>query len=281
MTKIDDLWSICGFMKELSLAEIKEAELGLLRRLHGFCREHGIRYFLSHGTLLGAVKYRGFILWDDDVDVCLLREDYDRLLKLFPDDGRYRLFAHEKDPAYRYPYAKLCDMTTRKLEPGYDNGVELGVDIDIFPLDHWEDDLEKAKGEVRRLRRLAFCLGLSKRTEADSRNPIKRVVKEVLRGWCHLRGSGYYIRKIGEYANRPELRGSRYLGCKVWCLYGEGEIIPAEAFADSVELEFEGMTFPAPVGYEAFLTGLYGDYRQEPPPEKRRSHHCFMAYRRG
>ena len=80
-------------------------------------------------------------------------------------------------------------------------------------------------------------------------------------------------------AVRDEQRGSRYMGTKTWCVYGERNIVPAEAFSDGVEIEFEGEKFFAPVGYDAYLTCLYGDYLPEPPKEKQKTHHSFKAYR--
>ena len=135
-------------MKELTLPELKEIEFDILKVFDAFCKEHNIKYFLAYGTLLGAIRYKKFIPWDDDVDVLVPREDYDRILTLFQDDDRYNLFAYEKNQDYRFPFAKLCDMTTRKVEFNLDNGVELGVDMDIFPLDYWDNDVEKAKQEA-------------------------------------------------------------------------------------------------------------------------------------
>ena len=266
-------------MKELSLQEIKAVEVELLKLFHSFCVENGIHYFISHGTLLGAVRYGHFIPWDDDLDVLVPREDYDRLLKLFQDDERYQLFSYERNSAYRYPYAKLCDMSTRKIESGYDNGVELGLDIDIFPLDAWDNDLEKAKQEVKRQKQNMFRLGLTKLKKPDSHNPVKRCVKGIVMAFCKLRGSAYYVEKIMKEAYKPEQKGSAYMGGKSWCVYGERDIMPAEVFAEAVELEFEGQKFFAPVGYDAFLTSLYGDYLPEPPVEKRKTHHSFQAYK--
>lgn len=265
-------------MKELSLQEIKQIELDILKVFHSFCVENNIRYFISHGTLLGAIRYKGFIPWDDDLDVLVPREDYDRLLTLFQDNERYQLVAFEKNKDYAFPYAKLCDMTTRKVESGYNNGMELGLDIDVFPLDHWDDDLEKAKLEVKHQKRNMFRLGLTKLHKPDSINPAKRFVKGIVMTLCKLRGSVYYLEKIIQGANKPEQKGSRYMGGKAWNVYGERDILPAEVFAEAIELEFEGEKFFAPIGYDAFLTSLYGDYLPEPPVEKRKTHHSFKAY---
>ena len=87
-------------MKELTLQEIKEIELDILKMFDSFCTENNIRYFLSHGTLLGAIRYKGFIPWDDDVDLLVPRKDYNRLLDLFQDSEQYQLFAFEKNQEY-------------------------------------------------------------------------------------------------------------------------------------------------------------------------------------
>ena len=266
-------------MKELSLSELKEIEFEILKVFHSFCVEHHLRYYFAYGTLLGAVRYKGFIPWDDDVDVLMSREDYQRFLELWKDSERYRLFAFEKDPAALFPYAKICDMTTRKDETGFVCEIPLGVDIDIFPLDHWADDLEEAKREAKRIGGYMFRLGLSKLRKPDSLHPAKRFVKGLLMRWCKLRGGAHYVRKILQEAVKEEQRGSRYMGTKTWCVYGERNIVPAEAFSDGVEIEFEGEKFFAPVGYDAYLTCLYGDYLPEPPKEKQKTHHSFKAYR--
>lgn len=266
-------------MKELTLQEIKEIEFEILKKFDDFCKENNIRYYLSHGTLLGAIRYKKFIPWDDDVDLLIPRKDYNRMLSLFRDSDRYRLFAFEKNPEYRYPFAKLCDMTTRKVELGYDNGVELGIDIDLFPLDAWDDDLRKAKKEAKRIRTYISYLGLSKLNKPDSVNPVKRFIKGIIIVFCKMLGSKYYIRKIIKASHKEGQQGNKYLGCKVWCVYGERGIIPAKVFEETIDIEFEGKMFPAPKDYDTYLTCLYGDYLPEPPKDKQKTHHLFKAYK--
>lgn len=266
-------------MKELTLQELKEIEFDILKMFDAFCKENNIRYFLSHGTLLGAVRYKKFIPWDDDVDLLIPREDYNKMISLFKDSDRYQLFAFEKNKDYRYPYAKLCDMTTRKDEFGYNNGIELGVDIDIFPLDAWDDDFKKAKQEVKCIRKNMVCLGLTKLKKPDSVNPIKRFVKGIVMIFCKMIGSEFFIKNILKASCKEEQQGTNYLGCKAWCVYGERGIIPASAFADTIDIEFEGEFFLAPKDYDTYLTCLYGDYLPEPPKEKQKTHHSFKAYR--
>lgn len=266
-------------MKELNLQELKEIEFDILKVFDSFCKENNIKYFLAFGTLLGAIRYKKFIPWDDDIDVLVPREDYNRLVDLFKDSDRYRLYSFEKNPKFHYPFAKLCDMTTRKEQTIYKNkGVELGVEIDIFPLDTWENDLEKAKLEVARIKKYQDWLKITKLEKAPGKKGFKHAVWTVIFPLVKMIGGGYFIKKMIKESNKPSQKGSGYVGAKVWAIYGEKGIIPAEAFADSVEIEFEGQMFPAPIGWDTYLTCLYGDYLPEPPKEKQKSHHNFIAY---
>lgn len=266
-------------MKELSLQELKVIEFEMLKMFDGFCQENNIRYYLSHGTLLGAIRYGKFIPWDDDVDLLVPREDYNRMIEIFQDSEKYRLFAFEKDERYRFPFAKLCDMTTLKVEHGYDNGLNLGVDIDLFPLDEWNNNLKKAKNEVRKINLYMTGLSLSKIVNLDSVNSVRHLVKRIAIVICKIIGSRFFIRNIIKLSCKDNSTKCKYVGCKAWCVYGAKGIIPSEAFDEMIEIEFEGEMFPAPVGYDAYLRCLYGDYMPEPPKEKQKTHHIFAAYR--
>jgi len=266
-------------MRQLSLQEIKQIEFDLLKKFDCFCKENQISYFLSNGTLLGAIKYKGFIPWDDDIDVIVPREDYDKLISLFNDDSRYKLFAFEKNHRFKFPFAKLCDMTTRKEELNINNGTILGVDIDIFPIDEWASDLDLAKREVRFINKQMHLLELTKLIKPNSLNPIKRALKGIAMIFLKIIGSKCFIQSIIDKSRRGKQAESFYLGCKSWCIYGDREIIPAKVFAGITEVEFEGELFPAPIGYDTYLRCLYGDYEKDPPKEKQQTHHTFTAYR--
>ena len=266
-------------MQELTLQEIKQIELEILKTFHAFCEENNIRYFISHGTLLGTIRYKGFIPWDDDVDVLVPRADYEKLLSLFKDNEQYRLLHFEKDERFLFPYAKLCDMTTLKVENGKEAELHLGLDMDIFPLDAWDNDKEKAQKESKHQKKAMFRLGLTKLDKPDSRHPVKRFIKGILMIFAKMTGSKHYVRKLMKEARKHPYEGATYLGGKAWNVYGFRDILPAEVFDHPIEVEFEGHTFRAPVGYDAFLSSLYGNYLPEPPPEKRKTHHNFKAYK--
>lgn len=262
---------------KITLRELRETELELLKHFAAFCRRENITFFLSNGTLLGAVKYGGFIPWDDDIDVLVPRRDYERLISIYPDSARYRLFSCSRCACYRFPFAKLCDMTTEKREENVDNGLPLGVDIDIFPLDSWATD---ACRQARKMERQRKWLTFFKCRRAISVNPLKRLVKStVLRLGRPL--CAPMARRMDRLAGKQGTgHGPSYLGCVVWCIYGRREILPAEVFSSAVSVCFEGEQFPAPVGYEQYLHSLYGDYLSDPPETERVSHHHFRAYRK-
>ncbi|MCQ2429235.1 MAG: LicD family protein [Clostridia bacterium] len=253
--------------------------MDLLKEFRSFCENNGIRYFLAHGTLLGAIRYKGFIPWDDDVDVLVPREDYEQLIRIFEDHGIYRLYSIERDKKYGYPFAKLCNNATRKIEASLDNGVVQGVELDIFPLDHWADDVEEAKKEVRRLKKKMFWLRTIKNSSPTAKTPFRLFVLKMMIAFGRLLGSRFFINGIIRISYRKKQAGSAFMGNKSWCPYGEKDICPSEVFSGSTEVEFEGDKYPAPIGYDEYLTRLYGDYLPEPPKEKQKTHHVFKAYR--
>ena len=267
-------------MNKLSLNELQKVEFDILRHFALFCENHNINYFLSNGTLLGAVKYKGFIPWDDDIDVFVPREDYDRLLKIYEDSAQYKLFSFEKDGKFHYPFAKLCDVTTKKVMPELRNIDAIpGVEMDIFPLDCWHQDYENARKEVKSISREIVFLQASQLKVSPVKNKMKSLVWELVAVYARFRTSKYFDRKIIKKSRSNKRDNPAYVGCKSWCLYGEREIIPAEIFADTVEVEFEGEKFKAPIGYDTYLRSLYGDYEKDPPLEKQKSRHIFTAYR--
>lgn len=261
--------------KQMTLEQIKKTEHEILRHFKEVCEKEEISFFLSNGTLLGAVKYGGFIPWDDDIDVFVPRADYDRLMRIYQDSSRYCLFSHERNSGYKFPFAKLCDMTTRKVETNIDNGVELGLDIDIFPLDAWDNAPEK---QVQLIGSLIRKLTFVKSARADSANRFKRFAKTIVLGLTRQCYRGY-IQKIWTIARKNANDPNPVnLGCVSWCIYGEREIIPADVFASTVEVDFEGDRYPAPVGYDRYLRSLYSDYTKDLPLDQQKTHHRYQAY---
>lgn len=260
--------------KELSLSEIKVVVFEILCHFKKFCLENNIKFFLSNGTLLGAVKYGGFIPWDDDIDVFVPREDYNRLVEIYKDSEKYKLFSSEREPDFRFTFAKLCDMTTVKEEINIDNGVALGLDIDIFPLDCCTEHMMKKSVATRVKMNLLGCM-LSKFKSTKGKPFFKRAVIR----YCKIRGYDHFSKKMKKIITNEGKRGSTHKGCLLWQIYGVREVIPSDVFSETVWVEFEGEQFPAPKGYDTYLRSLYGDYPQDPPKEKQKTHHNYKGFK--
>ncbi len=125
-----------------SVEEFKQIQIDILLAINKFCNEHNIKYSLACGTLLGAIRHKGFIPWDDDIDIYLLREDYNKLITVFPSllDGKYSLNSLERNPLWNRPYAKAFDTQTIEIEAVRNNVPNMGIGIDVFPIDDVPDD---------------------------------------------------------------------------------------------------------------------------------------------
>lgn len=260
-------------MKELKLDDIKRIEYSLLCHFKEFCQTNEIDFFLSNGTLLGAVKYKGFIPWDDDVDVLVPRKDYDKLLEIYEDADNVKLFAEERNENYKFTFAKLCDMTTIKKEYNIDNGIQLGVDIDIFPLDSCTSHILK-KSIFRRIKFYQMGCILSKFQCTKGRG----FVKGLIINYCRIKGHKYFSKKLKSLIKKEANRGHTKKGCLMWPIYGEKEVVSSNVFDKHIMVRFEEDYFPAPNGYHVYLSSLYGDYKKDPPTDKQKTHHKFVAY---
>ena len=255
--------------------ELRRIELEILDHVARFCDERGIKWFLIGGTLIGAVRHKGFVPWDDDIDIGMLRPDYERFVREYPYEGRYGLQTSKRNSYYQ-AFSKIYDSETAVKERGCVCGSN-GVWIDIFPFDGIPDrtfcpsrtrkwhliqefirtvNLPLREREWRLRRRIAAALLL----------PFRFLVSK---------------RRIGHWLTRMttghSVSDSPYIGILVWG-YGLREIIPRRAFDGIDFVEFEGRKLPAMSGWDLYLSTVYGDYLTPPPPEKRKSTHDFQAW---
>lgn len=242
-----------------------------------FCKQNKLKYFAAYGTLLGAVRHQGLIPWDDDIDVYMRREDYDRFCSLKGCvDGHYDIMDINDKNYWLLSLAKFVDTDTTLWEfkrlP-----LILGVYIDVFPLDECnKESVMKFKGEYDKYSSLV--------TESMMRYSAVDLCKSLLKGRLGCLYSQLSVLFYKRYKYRTYMK--KYLSCvdrikkeKGDYLvsydgpYGIGEICEKEWFLDTVQLSFEGITIDAPQAYERYLTQIYGNYMILPPESKRVSHH--------
>ena len=268
-------------MIELQLEQLKQIELDILKQFHQYCIKHNLRYFLTGGTLLGAVRHKGFIPWDDDIDVFMPRVDYERFISSFPSDPlneTLQVATIASLKRYYLPFAKLMRRDTILKEKA-GSSVELGVYMDIFPLDNMSDDYEIACKLFHSTSYLRKMLAFKNITFSSSRAFWKNLV--LLMGkisicWlprtCILKT---LIKKSRVYESKQL---SRFVCAVVMGTYGIKEILEGEWYSQAILLPFENSSFYAPKGYHTILEHFYGNYMQLPPKEKQKTHHSFKAY---
>ncbi len=264
--------------KELSLEEKKKILVSILSEVHNFCDENNLKYFLTGGTLIGAVRHKGFIPWDDDIDIYMPRNDYEKFLcKFNKESERYQVISLKTD-GYYLPFGKVIDTKTVLIE-NVDSDYKMGIYLDIFPLDNLSSNYNAALSLYKAVSFYRKLLAIKNAASDSKRKPYmnfilkvgKVVIMPVSRKWIL-----YQIDMLSQ--KYREDTSSQYIGAICAAFYGEKEILRSEWFTERCLLEFEGRKFWAPKGYDAFLTQLYGDYMQLPPEEKRVTHHDNKAW---
>jgi lipopolysaccharide cholinephosphotransferase len=265
--------------KRISLAEIKKIELDLLKNVVKVCKENNLRYFLAGGTLLGAIRHQGFIPWDDDIDVLMPRKDYMQLINIFKRENKknMKMFSANTNNDYYYTFLKVVDTRTKMFINERLPLKDFGVCIDIFPM----DGLPENQLETILLLKIIRHYNKIRATASMLRFPNYGWYKIVPKRFYYLfsKHVGYKkpIQKIEELATKYDFETCDYIGCLVWG-YGIKEKISKKSFESTVEVQFEDGYYDAPIGYDEYLTNLYGDYLQLPSEEKRVSHHNYEAY---
>ncbi len=261
-------------LNEKQLQEIKKCELSMLGKFKEICDSLNIKYYILGGTLLGAVRHKGFIPWDDDVDVFILREDYEIFLQKAPSmlPGYYFLQTHLTDENYPNNFAKLRDCRTTFIEKSSKNiKMNHGVYIDIFPLDYYPDtrfgsiffklrkklltwrintvfDFENVSLKTKIATLFSMLLYPSVKKAVLKR---EKLFKSVKKSSLVVNNSGAWLQK---------------------------EIVPLNWCKESVMLQFEDLTLRAPKGYDEWLSFVYGDYMLLPPESERKPHHFVEIF---
>lgn len=257
----------------MTTEEIHEGLLELLKYFDSFCRKNNLTYFLSGGTLLGAIRHKGFIPWDDDADVMMPRADYNKLLNLSNDiSGKLELKSLENDSNWEYPFAKLNDTTTI-VDDEY-RSAQHGIFLDIFPIDHLPDDIKVQKKIVKEIKMLDVLRGSSSKKKFK---PEEKYVflKKMVSKYANSKGSSYYAKKMDKYVRNLNESNvlSKTNGAILVPNYGIREFLPIGTFDDAISTPFEDTELSVPKNYKTYLESLYGDYHKLPSEDQRKGGH--------
>lgn len=273
-------------MEEITenIKEVQSISLEILKFIDKVCKENDIKYSLCGGTLLGAIRHKGFIPWDDDIDIFMLRKDYDKFLEIMDKDSKtnkkYKaLHFSENCKDYFYRFTKVVDLDTVLTESTYITPKDMGVFVDIFPMD--DVDTKNIKKVVKKNKKLGSLLAISANKKAGIKGNsfAKKCAKFVVSLYAKPFGWKHWAKKSEKYATSFNGKGFDHIFAFSGA-YGIKDVFPKSMFDEFVELDFEGYKFPAIKQWDMYLKQLYGDYMTPPSPEKQITHHDFKAYKK-
>ncbi|MDO5340966.1 MAG: LicD family protein [Bacteroidia bacterium] len=260
-------------LKKIELEERKKLQLDILDSIHNFCVKNNIKYTLAYGTLLGTVRHGGYIPWDDDVDIAMLRKDYELFVNKFNDD-RYKVATFENTNIL-LSFAKVYDSKTVIVDRKA-NTHSLGVNVDLFPIDNSpESDLMYRINRLH-IRLLKYCNVIKLFKFNKETSVMNNMVGLVAKAFLILFPKTYFVKRIiclsKKYNDKETIKAINWAAA--------GDFLPLEkSIYNNLQLvPFEDRHYFAIVDADKYLSNEYGDYMTPPPIEKRISYHTSDAY---
>ena len=267
------------YQEVTDIREIQQMELGIMEYIHETCQKIGVKYFLAYGSLIGAVRHKGFIPWDDDMDICMLREDYEKLqdyLIANPDE-RYEVMSYKNNLNYVYPFMKVQDNQTYLLEEDVRIDSNMGIYVDIFPVDGYEDD-SVFKDKMTKLikKRQLSCYTFKGITNTKSvLNSLIRYISVII---FYFTNTNKYIKQIDDLAKSRKVTDFEHVDYLIYKDMNK-PVWKRKWLEEIIIGKFEDKELTIPKHYNEILTSDYGDYTKLPPVEQRVSHHDFKLWK--
>lgn len=264
------------------LKKIQEIELDALKEFNKICKENNLMFFLRGGSVMGAVKYQGFIPWDDDVDIAVPREDYDQLPQIFENKiiaGKYQVLCHQYCEELHCYFPRLFLLEDERIKLGLPRNTNLGLHlIDIIPLDGAPNNSLVRKVYYLKVYWYRFLASLGTTYKGDhidmhSKNQKLLIGLFKKLGFAKLFPQNSVYNRLDRLYKRYDWKKQHYAGTVNASLFTK-EVMPSDIWGKGVFLRFEDTEYRVPSDYDSYLKRLYGEnyYYEEPAEEDRKSH---------
>ena len=266
---------------EMTMEEIQKDTLVILAELDRICMERQYKYWISYGTLIGAVRHGGFIPWDDDIDIAMPRGDYDALIRYLDTEYRnpmYELHTYENNEKYPFYIARFCDKSHTLEFDDYD--YSSGCFVDIYPYDGLgnDDDMEYWKKQEPAIYRAEKRVVMSMQNKwFYGSNFLHKIWNFPQLLLCKVIGKNSLFERLDDFRKKYSWHDSKYVGMVCW---ESGIFGYQKDWFESLErMMFEGIYVNVPKEYDKILRFRYGDYMQLPPISERMPQHGYTAYK--
>lgn len=275
-------------MMESNIRKVQLVQLQILRDFMEFCDERGLRYFMAGGALIGVLRHKGFIPWDDDIDLSMPRKDYDKFISLqseFPKG--YSLTNHDTDASWQFNFAQFVDETSDIVVRLNEKPRPCKIWIDIFPEDGLPNNKIHRWFHVKRIMFYRYWIQVANlRTQVDTHKVGRPWYEKTIIKLLHYIPLGVLVdvdktlRRMENSLRKYDYDESEFVGSMLG-KYREREVVPKDWWGDGTILDFETVKVRCPQKYDQLLTHIYGNYMQMPPEDKRVGHDIEILKLRG
>ena len=269
-------------MKELNLREIQSETLKIVKFIDKICLDLNLNYALFYGTLIGAVRHKGFIPWDDDLDIVMPRNDYDKLKEYFilheKEIEPYKIFSYDNVNKYPYMLNRVCNTNFVMVAENEDD-CSMGTFIDIYPMDGYGDGKDTLLQLRSRIYSTIYMMK-SRKKYVKTNSFFTNVIKRVLNIISKFMSYKFLQNKLIEISNKYSITESEYVSCLQWSGLSYKSCYKKEDVFNTIRVPFEDTELLIPKAYDSLLRKVYGDYMQLPPEKDRIGHHFYKIYRR-